>query len=364
MLGFGLSLLPTSAGLVVVKSTRKFKQLCVMLLALPILLGALVFFVGGRGRDLTAADQLVVFSYSSFISPWGPGPELAQKFFEREGIQVKFVDSGDSALIVERLRFQSPKDRVDLVLGLDQLVVPEARRVLKWKPISFPEPAWDKLLPESIHHEGFIPFDWGPLTFIESGAKKSVHTLQDFLDPQLQSQIILLDPRTSTPGFQFLYWLVSTLGEEEAFRFLEKLRPSVHSVHSSWSTGYNLFQRGEADFIFTYMTSAVYHWVEEKNKTIRPVPLDTPLPYQVEYVGIPEKCVRCAEAQKFIEFLLEPDSQYVIMAKNYMLPVVDEVRQRAEEFNLGSFELMTGDLDQNLLGRKRQLLERWKTLGL
>src|SRR5690606_7815877 len=113
----------------------------------------------GRGRGAAGADQLVVFSYSSFISPWGPGPDLAEQFFEREGIKVKFVDSGDSALIVERLRFQSPKDRVDLVLGLDQLVVPEARRVLKWRPLTLPDLSWDDTLPASSQQEDFVPLD-------------------------------------------------------------------------------------------------------------------------------------------------------------------------------------------------------------
>ena len=321
-------------------------------------LGLWGFYWSLWGRSSEAEQRsLRVYSYSSFMSPWGPGPELARKFEERTGRVVQWIDAGDSQALVERLRFRSPHEVVDLVLGLDQLALRGARRSVRWQTPKIDEVVWSGALPEGAAVADFTPLQWAPLSFLHRGGYKDVRTLEDLTAPEFAKDLLLLDPRTSTPGFQFLNWVVGVFGEEGAIRYLSRLKASVHSVQSSWSLAYQLFRKGEAGAIFTYVTSAIYHW-EEGDTFYQPVDFSEGLPVQVEYMGVPENCGECDTAHEFMGFLLEPESQRLIMEKNYMLPVIAGV----EPLIPNSFSLAPSSFREEL--DVRQLLSLWKRAGM
>ena len=47
--------------------------------------------------------------------------------------------------------------------------------------------------------------------------------LQDLLAAEYKGRVLISDPRTSSPGFQFLYWVIKSKGEEAGFQFLKEL---------------------------------------------------------------------------------------------------------------------------------------------
>ncbi len=328
--------------------------------ALPFLLIGLYSILWGSSATGPEERVLKVYSYSSFMSPWGPGPELAERFYERTGVRVQLIDGGDSQALVDRLRFRSPREVVDVVLGLDQLALAGAKRAVKWQRPDTSSVTWAEALPKGSHDQELVPLQWAPLSLVHRGSYKDVHTLPDLLKPQFAGDILLLDPRTSTPGFQFLNWIVNVLGEEEAVAYLKDLKSNIHSVQSSWSTAYTLFRNQSAGAMFTYVTSAVYHWQEEKDRSYQAIQFDEGLPVQVEYVGVPENCNECAAAHEWVRFLLEPRSQELIMQKNYMLPAAAGVTDADFQQSLpgGSFTLTPGAADV------RRLLGLWKRAGL
>ncbi len=346
---------------------RNFRRKVVLFfffLGLPALLGVVVYLGLQRTRSTDLDPKsLVVVAYSSFLNSWGPGPQLKEQFEKKYGIKIQWIDGGDSALIVERLRFQSMAEHVDVILGLDQLTVPDARALQAWRTVDIENVTWHEDLPFEALHRDFIPFDWAPLTFIyRRGEMDPPKNLDDLLDPRFRNKIAVQDPRTSTPGLQFLYWILSVKGVEEGFAFLKKLAPNIHSVSSSWSTSYGFFKRQEAATAFSYVTSPLYHLLEERDNRFNGAEFEEGVPYQVEYAAIPERCVNCAAAEKFVRFLVSEEAQRLIMKKNYMLPTVQGIS--TSPFDLKPNRLVSIRSDALILRKKRDILSQWKKLGL
>src|SRR5690606_22079916 len=71
-------------------------------------------------------------------------------------------------------------------------------------------------------------------------------------------EILIQDPRTSTPGLGLLLWMKHVFGDraEDAWA---TLRPRIVTVSTGWSEAYGLFLEGEAPMVLSYSTSPAYH---------------------------------------------------------------------------------------------------------
>ena len=331
-------------------------------MALSLLLLSLgLWWTAGRPKvpvdaSTAAAGSLKVMTYSSFMNAWGPGPEIAKRYREKTGVQIEFQDAGDAGLILEKLKLFP----VDVVIGLDQFSLDLARKKAEWRSIErktdergFP---WNE--PE------FVAYDWAPITFVyRKGEIEPPKNLRDLLDPRFAGTIALEDPRTSGPGLQFLMWVLGEMGEEKGFEFLAQLKPNIHSVSPSWSTAYGAFKDKRAKLVLSYMTSPIYHLIEEKSDIYAAAVLEDGHQPQIEFAGVPVSCRNCTEADKFVRFVLEPETQKQIMTKNYMLPVESATTAGTPFADLPPFSTRQR-LSKDLLARRPELFEAWRKLGL
>ena len=63
-------------------------------------------------RRRSAADEkpeLVIYTYDSFTSEWGPGPAIAKAFEATCGCTVRFVGAGDGAALLSRLKLEGKR---------------------------------------------------------------------------------------------------------------------------------------------------------------------------------------------------------------------------------------------------------------
>lgn len=309
-------------------------------------------------RSAFAADKLRVLSYSSFVSSFGPGPELVQKFREETGVEVELVNIGDSGLLITKLK-EDASIPVDVVLGLDRMALTEASNGLGWQPLA--DELFQSIRPELLapSSQQFIPVMWAPLTFLfKKGTFKAQETLLDFFKSSSDSAVSLQDPRLSTPGLQFLFWQ-NQLGLD-----LAQLEPKQFRISSSWSQAYGVFKRDAAQAVFTYLTSIVFHWDQEKNESYDYLVLPQGHPYQVEMMAVSDRCRRCEDAQKFVAFLLRDENQKVLMEKNYMFPVTVGTPKSGSFARLPELPLLSYDGVEAFLNSKDQiagqLLDRLK----
>jgi thiamine transport system substrate-binding protein len=96
----------------------------------------------------------------------------------------------------------------------------------------------------------------------------------------------------------------------------------AYSFAPSWSTAYGLFTNKQAQLTFSYVTSPIFHEIEEQRKDYFALQMEENLPVQFEFMGIPEFCRNCELASQFVNFILSHEGQKIIMEKNYMFPVV------------------------------------------
>lgn len=313
-----------------------------------------------QGTTSSSLPTIRIFGYASFTGRWGPGPLLKEQFEKTCKCKVEFIEGSDSGILLQRLKIEGESLGADVVVGLDQFDLSKAIAEQPWRKLSLGQlNVYDAVKP-ALSNSFFVPYDWGALTFItrKNELSRFPSSLDDLLAPELAKKIALQDPRTSSPGMQFLYWVIRSKGEEEGFKYLQKLMAQVHSFSPTWSTAYGLFTNKQAKLVYSYVTSPLYHEVEEKRKDYIALPFNEPLPVQFEFVGIPEFCRHCDLGEQFINLMLSPEGQKIIMEKNYMFPVMKGVMENTPFAPLMNVKTMS-QVEMLSAAEVDRLLRRW-----
>ena len=101
---------------------------------------------------------------------------------------------------------------------------------------------------------------------------------------QRRLQILIQDPRSSTPGLGLLLWVKAAYGDE-APAIWAALADNIVTVTPGWSEAYGLFLEGEADMVLSYTTSPAYHLIAEDDATKAAAPFTEGHYLQVEVAG-------------------------------------------------------------------------------
>lgn len=318
-----------------------------------------------QNRDLSqdVRPVLRIFAHSSFIKQWGPGPWLKEKFESSCDCRVEYHESADALSLIQRVKSEPQSRAADLVFGFDQYDLEAAQNGIEWKNLKVDVQNMSQAVRQLLTRTNFIPYDWGVLGFI--GRKNEIAKLptqiDELLSDELVEQITIQDPRTSTPGLQFLLWLVQIKGEEKAFQFLQKFNKQVKSWAANWSMSYGLFQKGQAKLTFSYSTSPVASLKEDPNSQVIVLPFKDGHPIQYEFMGIPASCQNCDLAVKFVNLVLSKEGQKIIMDKNYMFPVVDGVVEGTLFESVPQLKTIDMTVIPSIAERER-LLKKWSVM--
>lgn len=342
---------------------------------LIIFISIFAFSVGGlflyvkfhMRQDARAASvpKLRVLAYSNFLKSWGPGKDLATQFEQKHNLNIEWVEVGNAGMLLENLRGRKDSDMPDVVVGLDLLSLIEARDLIAWSPVQVDDIQFDRDLPRALVYKDFVPFDWAPMTFIfKRGDLTTPRKLSDLLKNDYANSLALQDPNLSSTGLYFLIWVLSVLGEDEGFKYLQSLKPSIRIISPSWSAAYSLFQNNQVPMVFSFFTSTIYHYVNEQDYRYQPVYFDEPHIYSVEYMGVPAACSNCEMAREFVAHVLSATSQKTIMEKNYMLPILRGVKRDTPFDFPKSIGLIDPKNYEELLQKKEIILKKWSDLRL
>lgn len=300
---------------------------------------------GSRYEQITG-KRMRILAYSSFMGSTGPGLQLVEEFKKQCQCDIEVSNAGDAGLLLERLKL-SKKDQYDLVIGFDQLTLPDAQKKMEWLEVEIKNVKWADEIKGHVTSKVF-PYDWSPMAFVyrkeEIEAPKS---LDDLLSDNYHAKIAIQDPRSSTPGLEFYEWVRFSKKEKTA-EYLEKLKPNIQSVSPSWSFSYGLFKKGLAKLVYSYVTSLVYHWEVEKDPRYQVASFTDGHPYQVEFAAIPKACTECQLAKDFLAMMLSPEGQSQISRKNFMFPAVKGVETFQAFADLPKLKLIQTPLDKDL----------------
>ncbi len=278
----------------------------------------------GLAFPAKAADKptLTVYTYSSFVSDWGPGPAIKKAFEAECDCTLDFVGLDASATILARLRLEGERAKADVVLGLDTNTMAEARATGLLAPhgadlgaLALPVP-WDD--------DVFVPVDYGWFAFVYDRTRlaEAPRSLKALVDDANGPKILIEDPRTSTPGLGLLLWMRKVYGERAGAAWA-RLRPRVLAVTKSWSEAYGMFLKGEAPLVLSYTTSPAYHAIVEKDDRFAAALFAEGNYLQIEVAARLKNAREPLLAKRFLTFIVSPAFQKTIPTGNWMYPVID-----------------------------------------
>lgn len=301
------------------------KILYSLIFILPVLQGFIS--CDKESKNENRKNEVVVYAYDSFVNEWGPGESLARAFQEKTGLKLSLISVGDGLKIIAKAESEKKSPFADAVIGIDNNSAEAAFK----KDILFPykPEGYDKIFPEILMDKEarLVPYDYSYISLIwdsESGTK-APKSLEDLEKPEYEKKLILMNPKTSTPGFAFELWIKTVYGDN-AESYWERIKSSILTMSPSWSTGYGLFVQGEAPLVVSYTTSSAYHLHFDKTERYKALIFQDGHILQIEGAGILKSARNIRGAKLFMDFLISEKAQEILPLTQWMYPSNSKVQ--------------------------------------
>jgi len=262
---------------------------------------------------------LTVYTYDSFISDWGPGPQVKEAFEAQCDCNLNFVGLEDGVSLLSRLKLEGRNTRADVVLGLDTNLTAEAQATGLFQPHGLSPQNLE--LPGDWQNSVFLPYDFGYFAFVynQELLPNPPTSLKALVEDANAPNILIQDPRTSTPGLGLMLWIKKVYGDQAAEAW-QKLSKRIVTVSKGWSEAYGLFLKGEAPMVLSYTTSPAYHIIAEEDKRFAAAKFDEGHYQQIEVAGLIASSKQQKLGRDFLSFILSETFQSIIPTTNWMYP--------------------------------------------
>ena len=274
---------------------------------------------------LTSSSTLTVVTNSSFELP----EELIDRFAEESGLEVSYVQPGDSGTLTNQLILTKDSPLGDVVFGIDNTHASRA-----WEAGVLSDYHTEALPQASVQFDarGLTPIDFSDVCinadtewFDDAGLPLPT-TLDDLVKPEYRDLLVVTDPTASTPGLSFLIATVGAKGDGWA-DYWQELKDNGVKVAPGWTEAYYgdfsaADGQGPRPLVLSYASSPAY--------APTTVALLGTCFRQIEYAGVIDGAQNEEGARAFIDFLLSPDVQAAIPESMYMHPVVGDTELPAE----------------------------------
>ena len=255
----------------------------------------IIFFQLLISTTLFAKETIIVGTYDSFATEWGPGPEIERLFEENCECDLKYVTTSQAGTLLGNIFI---KDK-DIILGA----------------------SYDANKFNNFYK--FQTYDYGYYAFIydESSLKNPPQTFEELINRD-NLKIVVQDPRTSPVGMGLLTWIsrVFYQNKEEA---IQKINKQIITYTPGWSEAYGMFLEEKADLVLSYSTSPFYHQEYEDNYSYKALIFPEGHVKVNEYVVIPNDSKQKIIAENFLSFLSTEKIQRIISKKNIMYPILE-----------------------------------------
>ncbi len=265
----------------------------------------------------------------------------------------------NAVTVLNQLILEKGASPADVLVGMDSSLM---ERVLEAELLdTYVSPALAQVDDNLIFDKSFhlLPYDYGhfAINYDSQVITNPPTSLEDLTNPAYADQLVLMDPRTSTPGLGFLLWTVAVYGDNWP-DYWERLKPSILTIADGWSTGYSLYTAGEAPLVLSYGSSPAYHAEYEETDRYRAAEFSEGHAAQIEGMGILKTAANREGAEAFVDFMLGTTAQKALAMANIMLPVSKEVTL-PESFNLALRPGKVVDTGIFSDAETEELISRW-----
>ncbi|MGC6412810.1 MAG: thiamine ABC transporter substrate binding subunit [Candidatus Puniceispirillaceae bacterium] len=278
-----------------------------------------LFGLALSSQALADKRKLTIYSYDSFVSEWGPGPQIEAAFEANCECDLVFVGLDSSIGILGRAQMEASAPKADILLGLDTNLMTRAEATGLLAPHG--TTLSHDNLPVDFASDIFMPVDWGYFAFVYDKNRLASPPMSFEALVNSDLTIAIQDPRTSTPGLGLLMWVKSVYGNEAA-DYWQQLQPRILTVTKSWWDAYSLFLEGEADMVLSYTTSPAYHAIAEGKDNYAAASFTDGHYMQVEVAAMLKDAPQPDLAKSFMQFIQTAEFQAIIPTTNWMYPTL------------------------------------------
>ena len=334
----------------------------ILAIAVPVIIvlaALLVLLVPREGEKLSS--RIVVYTYDSFTADWGPGPQVKEAFEEKTGIELRFESLGDAGQVLQRAVMEKDSPQADILLGIDNNMLARARAegLLEAYRAQGADELPEHLLMDDEYR--ITPFDYGYFSIIYDSQRieNPPQSLEDLTKAKYSDSLILMDPRTSSPGLGFFLWTVKRYGEMFP-EYWRRLDSSILTITEGWDAGYGLFTNGEAPLVLSYTTSPAYHVEYEESKRYKAAIFEKGHYMQIEGAALVKDAPHPEAAKKFLDFVLSEEFQSIIPTTNWMYPVSGDVELPASFDYAPKPEKSLQFTSETIEENRERWLETWR----
>jgi thiamine transport system substrate-binding protein len=292
----------------------------------------LVCFLKWDCPDLFCAEApnnipvLRVYTTKNFMK--GPGQALKARFEAAHGCKIDYYVGTNPTNVVATLGRLREKPDVLVEVTYDCLQsLPEAKKKDLFLVLELDRALSSLTLGIPWKDPYVLPISYTLLSFVyhEKAFNQGVHqgkgpqSFEELLN--IPGKIVIMDPRTSSPGFGLLMWIKQVYGDK-AKAYWKRLKPKILTVTKGWSEAYALFLKEEAPVVLSYTTSPAYHHLEENRHDIHAASFREGHYLDIYTAVILKTTQQPFLAKKFLELLISQPVQKDMVYRNWAYPVV------------------------------------------
>ncbi|OGF54927.1 MAG: hypothetical protein A2Z21_08300, partial [Candidatus Fraserbacteria bacterium RBG_16_55_9] len=169
-----------------------------------------------------------------------------------------------------------------------------------------------------------IPYEHGFITLVYDSQKMPAdqvpRTFSDLLSPQYRKQLIVEDPRTSSPGLSFLLWTIAKFGDPGYLDFWRQLLPNILTITPSWDSAFDLFSKGEAPMMVSFSADHAYDVIVNQSNRIQVLTLDGEGYRTIYGMGMVKGAKHPDLAKSLLNIVLSPGVQSQLTETEWMIP--------------------------------------------
>lgn len=170
-----------------------------------------------------------------------------------------------------------------------------------------------------------VPFGASFISFVyDENAVEAPDTYEKLTQPAYEDALIVPNPQNSETGEMFLLMTINEYGADGYLEYWQRLQDNGVSILGSWGDAYNAYSNAEAPIVVSYSTDQVF--AERFDSPMSRHQIAFPNGQGYAYIEGMAKFAGTEKpdlADRFMEFVLEPDVQQEIAKRNVALTVVD-----------------------------------------
>lgn len=284
---------------------RKERLVAMMMVLVLLVAGTASLFAAGEKEE-----QQTLTIYAGMLEEHAA--LAAQEFEKATGIKTSFVRMSGGEILA-RIKAEKDNPQASVWYGGGSLTFIEADNLgllERYKSptaavisdkFKDPNGAWTGI------YSGYLGFEADKEWLDKVGAPMP-ETWDDLLKPIYKNEIVFAHPGSSSTAYNLLVTILQLKGEEEGWKYLQKLNENVRQYTKSGSGGGRMIQLHEIGISVGYMHDAIAFKREGYDHIMMQTPKDG-TGYEIGAVAIIKGAPELEAAKKFIDWCLTPEAQ-------------------------------------------------------